>query len=131
VLRGGRRARRQGRRDPLHEHPEPPPRENPTENPRDAKTAYSPEPKELFAVLKAGRRARLRGSRSSTTPTRINGSYFSDEDRVAAMFGDDPAYPDVTYVVVSDARERGEARAFRWSEASHEFVEVRSTVRDA
>ena len=104
--------------------------ENPTENPRDAKTAYSPEPKELFAVLKAGDEpgARLKVFYHSHA---INGSYFSDEDRVRAMFGDDPAYPDVTYVVVSDARERGEARAFRWDEASHDFVEVPLEVRGA
>ena len=104
--------------------------ENPTENPRDATTAYSPEPKELFAVLKSGDEpgARLKVFYHSHA---INGSYFSDEDRARAMFGDDPAYPDVTYVVVSDARERGEARAFRWDEASHGFVEVPIEVRDA
>jgi hypothetical protein len=27
-------------------------------------------------------------------------------------------------VVVSDSRQRGEARAFRWQEASRDFVEV-------
>jgi hypothetical protein len=47
------------------------------------------------------------------------------------MFGDDPAYPDVTYVVVSDARTDGEARAFRWDETSRDFVELAIEVRDA
>ena len=46
------------------------------------------------------------------------------------MFGDEPAYPDVTYVVVSDARTRGEARAFRWSDEAHDFVEVAIEVRE-
>jgi proteasome lid subunit RPN8/RPN11 len=53
-----------------------------------------------------------------------NGAYFSGEDRAQAMFGDEPTYPGIAYLVVSDARERGEARAFRWSEADRDFVEV-------
>jgi hypothetical protein len=46
------------------------------------------------------------------------------------MFGDEPSYPEVTWVVVSDARSRGEARAFRWSEEKHDFVEVAIEVRE-
>ena len=59
------------------------------------------------------------------------GSYFSGEDRARALFGDEPAYPDVTYVVVSDARTRGEVRAFRCSDEAHDFVEVAIEVREA
>src|SRR5207302_147298 len=55
--------------------------------------------------------------------TRV-GAYFSGEDRARAMFGDEPAYPEVAYVVVSDSRTPGEARAFRWSERARDFVEV-------
>jgi len=102
--------------------------ENARDNPRDAKTAYTPEPKELYAAIRAGDEpgARLKVFYHSHA---VRGSYFSGEDRARAMFGDDPAYPDVTYVVVSDAREPGEARAFRWDEASHDFVEVPIEVR--
>jgi proteasome lid subunit RPN8/RPN11 len=53
-----------------------------------------------------------------------NGAYFSGEDRARAMFGDEPMYPDVAYLVVSDARAPDEARAFRWSEDECDFVEV-------
>jgi len=53
-----------------------------------------------------------------------NGAYFSGEDRAQAMFGDEPTYAEIAYLVVSDARERDEARAFRWSEKDHDFVEV-------
>ena len=104
--------------------------ENPRENPRDAKTAYTPEPKELFAAIRAGEQpgCRLKVFYHSHA---VRGSYFSGEDRARAMFGDDPAYPDVVYVVVSDAREQGEARAFRWDETTHDFVEVTIEVRDA
>jgi proteasome lid subunit RPN8/RPN11 len=103
--------------------------ENPLETPRDAKTAYTPEPKELFAVIRDGEQpgACLKVFYHSHA---VRGSYFSGEDRARAMFGDDPAYPDVTYVVVSDARERGEARAFKWDEASHDFVEQSIEVRE-
>jgi proteasome lid subunit RPN8/RPN11 len=102
--------------------------ENPAENPRDARTAYTPEPKELYAAIRAGEEpgARLKVFYHSHA---VRGSYFSGEDRARAMFGDDPAYPDVTYVVVSDAREPGEARAFRWDDGAQDFVEVPIVVR--
>jgi [CysO sulfur-carrier protein]-S-L-cysteine hydrolase len=102
--------------------------EDPQANPRDAATAYAPEPKELFAALREGDApgARLTVFYHSHT---VRGSYFSGEDRARAMFGDDPAYPDVTYLVVSDARTPGEARAFRWSDADRDFVEVEIAIR--
>ena len=104
--------------------------ENPAEYPRDSKTAYTPEPKELYAAIRAGERpgCRLKVFYHSHA---VRGSYFSGEDRARAMFGDDPAYPDVVYVVVSDARTVGEARAFRWDDASRDFVELEIEVRDA
>ena len=52
------------------------------------------------------------------------GAYFSGEDRARAMFMDEPTYPEVAYLVVSDARLPGEARAFRWDDAVRDFVEV-------
>ena len=102
--------------------------EHPADNPRDATTAYAPEPKELLGAIRAGDQpgCRLKVFYHSHA---VRGSYFSGEDRVRAMFGDDPAYPDVTYVVVSDAREPGEARAFRWSDEAADFVEVAIEVR--
>ena len=103
--------------------------DNPAENPRDAKMAYAPEPKELFAVIRAGEQpgCRLKVFYHSHA---VRGSYFSGEDRARAMFGEDPAYPDVTYVVVSDAREPAEARAFRWSDEAQDFVEVPIEVHE-
>jgi proteasome lid subunit RPN8/RPN11 len=102
--------------------------EHPDEVPRDAKTAYTPEPKELLAALREGEQsgARLKVFYHSHS---VRGSYFSGEDRARAMFGDEPAYPDVTYVVVSDARTPGEARAFHWDDASQDFVEREIEVR--
>jgi proteasome lid subunit RPN8/RPN11 len=102
---------------------------DPAANPRDARTAYSPEPKELFAAIREGDAP---GARLSVFyhSHAINGSYFSDEDRTRAMFGDDPAYPDVSYVVVSDAKVPGEVRAFRWDESAAAFVEQPIEVRE-
>jgi proteasome lid subunit RPN8/RPN11 len=53
-----------------------------------------------------------------------NGAYFSGEDRARAMFMDEPTYPDVAYLVVSDARVPGEAKVFRWDDGARDFVEV-------
>lgn len=102
--------------------------ENPAENPRTAAMAYAPEPKELFAAIRAGEEpgARLAVFYHSHA---INGSYFSGEDRARAMFGDEPSYPDVSYVVLSDARIEGEVRAFRWDEAAQDFIEQPLEVR--
>ena len=98
-------------------------RTEPAEYPRGAETAYTPEPKELYAALREGeaRGAALKIFYHSHTRA---GAYFSGEDRARAMFGDEPAYPDVTYLVVSDSRTPGEARAFRWDEGTRDFVEV-------
>ncbi len=98
-------------------------RESPAEHARDATTAYTPEPRELYAALRAGEApgARLKAFYHSHS---VRGAYFSGEDRARAMFDDEPAYADVTYVVVSDARTRAEARAFRWDEAARDFHEI-------
>lgn len=98
-------------------------REKPAEYPRDATAAYTPEPKELFAALRAGETPGALLKVFYHSHTRV-GAYFSGEDRARAMFGDDPAYPDVAYLVVSDSRTPGEARAFRWDETARDFVEV-------
>ncbi len=103
---------------------------DPVAYPRTAATAYTPRDAELFAAQRAGEApgARLLVFYHSHA---INGSYFSDEDRKKATEPwDEPNYPDVIYVVVSDARVRGEARAFCWDEASRAFVEVPIEVRD-
>lgn len=103
---------------------------DPEAYPRTAATAYTPRDAELFAAQRAGEQpgARLVVFYHSHA---INGSYFSDEDRKKATEPwDEPNYPEVTYVVVSDARVRDEARAFRWDEAARDFVEVAIAVRE-
>lgn len=103
--------------------------EDPVANPRDATRAYAPEPAELYAAIRAGEAA---GSNLAVFyhSHSVRGSYFSGEDRARAMFGDEPAYPEVAYVVVSNARVEGEVRAFRWSETAGDFVEVSVDLHD-
>ena len=97
--------------------------EDPAANPRGAETAYAPEPSELLAAIRAGEAPGACLKVFYHSHTRV-GAYFSGEDRARALFGDEPAYPEVTCVVVSDSRTREEARAFRWDEAARDFVEV-------
>jgi adenylyltransferase/sulfurtransferase len=97
--------------------------EDPAAHPRDARTAYTPEPRELFAVLREAEAPSAVLKAFYHSHTRV-GAYFSGEDRARALFGDEPAYPEVGYLVVSDCREPGEARAFRWDERARDFVEV-------
>jgi proteasome lid subunit RPN8/RPN11 len=98
-------------------------REDPAATPRGAETAYTPEPKELYAVLAESEAPGARLKIFYHSHTRV-GAYFSGEDRARAMFDDEPAYPDVVYVVVSDSRTSGEARAFQWDDQRRDFVEV-------
>jgi proteasome lid subunit RPN8/RPN11 len=102
--------------------------EHPDEVPRDGRAGYTPDPKERIA---AEREAEQPGASLKIIyhSHPVRGSYFSGEDRARAMFGDEPAYPDVVYVVVSDARLPGEARAFRWSDDARDFVETALEVR--
>jgi proteasome lid subunit RPN8/RPN11 len=96
---------------------------DPETYPRGAETAYTPEPRELFAAVRDGEAPGARLKVFYHSHTRV-GAYFSGEDRARAMFDDEPAYPEVTYVVVSDSRTPGEARAFRWSDPARDFIEV-------
>ena len=98
-------------------------REDPALHPRGAETAYTPEPRELYAVDREGEAPGSRLKVFYHSHTRV-GAYFSGEDRARALFGDDPAYPEVAYLVVSDSRTPGEARAFRWEERVRDFVEI-------
>lgn len=90
---------------------------DPIANPRTARTAYALGREDIERLDAASPKVIYHSHTK-------NGAYFSGEDRARAMFMDEPAYPDVAYLVVSDARTPGEARAFRWDEGARDFVEV-------
>jgi proteasome lid subunit RPN8/RPN11 len=100
-------------------------RADPALHPRTAATAYALGVKDVERVDAAlegdPARGRLKMLYHSHTKT---GAYFSGEDRARAMFGDEPTYPGVVYLVVSDSRTAGEARAFRWGAGARDFVEI-------
>jgi proteasome lid subunit RPN8/RPN11 len=90
---------------------------DPVAHPRTARTAYALGREDIERLDRAAPKVIYHSHTK-------NGAYFSGEDRARAMFMDEPAYPDAAYLVVSDARSAGEARAFRWDEMLRDFVEV-------
>ena len=105
-------------------------RRDPAGNPRTAVTAYALGRRDLERVDAACAGDPAIGTLAAIyhSHTKV-GAYFSGEDRARAMFVDEPLYPEIAWVVVSDSREPGEVRAFRWDEARRDFVEVPVDVR--
>jgi proteasome lid subunit RPN8/RPN11 len=103
---------------------------DPVANPRTARTAYALGHRDVARIDDATTGDPEIGTLKAIYHSHaMHGAYFSGEDRARAMFGDEPTYPDVAYLVVSDARTAGEARAFRWNEAEHDFAEVAVEIR--
>ena len=97
---------------------------DPRSYPRDATIAYFMDPKELFAVLKQvdSGTATLKAFYHSHPN---HDAYFSAEDKARAMFGEEPAYPDTTYLVISIYdRQVQTIRAYRWEEEKKDFSEA-------
>jgi proteasome lid subunit RPN8/RPN11 len=91
--------------------------------PRDATIAYFMDPQALLAVLTAVDRgqADLKAFYHSHPN---HDAYFSAEDKARALFGDEPSYPDASYVVISIYdREVKTIRAYVWDEGKKDFVE--------
>ncbi len=92
--------------------------------PRDAATAYFMQPTQVLAVMQEADsgNAELTAWYHSHPD---HDAYFSAEDKRQAMFGDEPAYPETAYLVVSVYdREVYTIKAFRWDEARRDFVET-------
>lgn len=100
-------------------------RRDPAGNPRTAVTAYALGRRDLERVDAACAGDPAIGTLAAIyhSHTKV-GAYFSGEDRARAMFVDEPLYPEIAWLVVSDSRETGEARAFRWDDEQRDFLEV-------
>ncbi len=94
---------------------------DPARYPRDARTAYFMDSKDALTwnrLLAEGfELAVIYHSHPNA------GSYFSDTDTAQALMDGEPAYPDVTYVVVSVVGDRvPSAAAYRWQAGARRFV---------
>ena len=103
---------------------------DPARYPRDARTAYYIDPADLLRI------GRLEGEGFSVTViyhSHIDaGAYFSETDRRNAMLGDEPSYPQATYVVTSVVAGRVDAMAaFRWEPTQRDFLPLELAANDA
>ena len=97
---------------------------DPEEHPRTARTAYRMDDLQVAKTLQAAEEAG--GGLFAIYHSHIDcDAYFSDEDQAAAQFFGEPAYPGVSYLVISVVKEKIENRkAFCWSDDSSQFEEV-------
>jgi proteasome lid subunit RPN8/RPN11 len=88
---------------------------DPAQFPRDARTAYYIDPKELLSIFKEAEEDSLKviGFYHSHPD---HEAYFSQEDYRLAMFGDEPSYPEASYIIISvfDRAVR-EMAVFTWN----------------
>lgn len=99
---------------------------DPAAFPRDARTAYFMEPRDLLRIQREIREKEweFRVIYHSHVDA---GAYFSEEDERVALSEGRPAYPGVTYLVVSTKRSKAEEAAlFDWDEKSQQFIKVHS-----
>ena len=106
---------------------------DPARHPRDARTAYEPEPRELFEVNRQGDQPGWRiAAFYHSHPD--HDAYFSPTDKDRASYeepesGREPLYPGVVWVVLSVYERTVRAvKAYGWDEATHDFIEVPLSV---
>ena len=97
---------------------------DPEEHPRTARTAYRMDDLQVAKTLQAAEETG--GGLFAIYHSHIDcDTYFSDEDQAAAQFFGEPAYPGVSYLVISVVEEKIENRkAFCWSADSSQFEEI-------
>ena len=92
--------------------------------PRNATIAYFMAPKELLAVIKDADSGNVT-LKAFYHSHPNHDAYFSAEDRVRAMFGDEPSYPEAAYLVISVYdRQVKTIRAYVWDEQAKDFIET-------
>ena len=95
--------------------------------PRDARTAYTVDPKELETVLEQAERRGL-AFKALYHSHPDHDAYFSDEDRACATPFGEPTYPDTAQVVISVMSGRvGRVAVYTWNPAAEDFVETTMT----
>jgi len=101
---------------------------DPEGHPRMAKTAYHMDDLQVSKILRSTEDTD--GKLVAIYHSHIDcDAYFSEEDQKAAQLFGEPAYPGVTYLVVSVIDRKVENRkAFSWSADSSQFEEVPLSV---
>ena len=95
--------------------------------PRDARTAYLIDPNDLIKVHKEAE-TENRPIKAFYHSHPNHDAYFSEKDKADATAWDEPMYPDAAYIVISIFdREIKTTRAYAWSKAAADFVEVPMT----
>lgn len=95
--------------------------QDPATFPRDSRTAYFIDPRDLFRIQKEAREkgCAMRVIYHSHVEA---GAYFSEEDRRIALSEGGPAYPGVSYLVISvRGGKAGEISLFSWDESTQTF----------
>ena len=98
--------------------------QDPTSFPRDSRTAYFIDPSDLLRIQREARQkgCEIRAIYHSHVDA---GAYFSEEDERIALSEGEPAYPGVSYLVVSVKGGRPEeASLFAWNEGQKEFLKI-------
>ena len=91
---------------------------------RDARTAYTLDPKELEAVLQQAERRGL-AFKALYHSHPDHDAYFSDEDRACATPFGEPTYPDAAQIVISVMnRSIGRVAVYAWDRAAEDYVET-------
>ena len=92
--------------------------------PRDARTAYTLDPKELQVVLQQAERRGL-AFKALYHSHPDHDAYFSAEDRACATPFGEPTYPDTAQIVVSVMNGNvGRVAVYAWSPDAGDFVET-------
>ena len=98
--------------------------QDPETHPRTAKTAYRMNDLQVANILRETEEAG--GRLAAIYHSHIDcDAYFSEEDQNAAQFFGEPAYPGVTYLVISVVDGKVENnKAFDWSEDTSQFEDT-------
>jgi proteasome lid subunit RPN8/RPN11 len=91
---------------------------------RDARTAYTIDPKELMRIMKQAEEQGLVFKLFYHSHPEHD-AYFSEEDKRMALFDNEPMYPDARYLVISVYNKEIRDQAFfEWNPESSSFEKV-------
>lgn len=98
--------------------------QDPENFPRDARTAYFIDPRELLGIMKKAAEQDL-AIKLFYHSHPEHDAYFSEEDKLMALFDNEPTYPDARYLVISVYnREIRDQAFFEWNPETGTFEKL-------